>query len=88
MAQYITCKGKVQGVFFRASTKEVADQLGVVGWVRNEPNGDVTIHAEGETLAIEKLIEWCRKGPMLSQVSEVSSSEVDDLSPRDFRIRY
>ena len=47
----ITVKGKVQGVFYRASTKAVADQLGVKGYIRNEPNGDVSIAAEGDDMS-------------------------------------
>ena len=88
MAKQIICKGKVQGVFFRVSTKEVADQLNLNGWVRNERNGDVFIHVEGEEEVVEKLIEWCWKGPMFSKVTEVIVNEAEDLYPKDFQIRY
>ena len=67
----ITVKGKVQGVGYRFSTKAVADQLGVKGKVKNEPNGDVTIEAEGDDLSIEMFLDWCREGPELASVTEV-----------------
>jgi acylphosphatase len=49
----ITVKGQVQGVSFRAATKAVADQLGIRGTVKNEPNGDVVIEAEGEPAMLD-----------------------------------
>jgi len=59
----IRVSGKVQGVFFRASTKNEADGLGILGMVRNEPDGSVYIEAEGEEKKLNLFIEWCRKGP-------------------------
>lgn len=59
----ITVKGRVQGVFFRASTKQVADRLGINGQVRNLPDGSVWIAAESEEPAMEAFIAWCRQGP-------------------------
>ncbi len=63
--------GRVQGVFYRASTLEQAQQLGLVGWVMNLPDGSVEITVEGRRYAIEDLIAWCRQGPPASEVSEV-----------------
>lgn len=59
----IRVSGKVQGVFFRASTKNEADRLGIQGMVRNEPDGSVYIEAEGEEKSLAQFVEWCRKGP-------------------------
>jgi acylphosphatase len=64
----IRVSGVVQGVFFRASAKEKAEQLGIQGKVRNEHDGSVAIIAEGDDAAIEEFIEWCREGPRLSRV--------------------
>ncbi len=64
----IRVSGKVQGVFFRASTKEQADQLGVKGFARNEPNGDVYIEAEGEEDKLNLFLEWCARGPSKARV--------------------
>lgn len=67
-------KGRVQGVFFRASAKEAAMDLGVTGWVKNQPDGTVETVAEGEREALDRFIEWCREGPENASVTDV---EVD-----------
>lgn len=64
-------KGRVQGVFFRQSTKETAISCGVTGWVRNLPNGDVEAVLEGQEDAVRKVIEWCKCGPPAARVDEV-----------------
>jgi len=69
--------GKVQGVWFRASTQEQAIALGLTGWTRNLPDGRVEVLACGERGAIEVLLAWLKKGPALAEVSEVSQQEVD-----------
>lgn len=70
----IRVTGRVQGVFFRASTLEIARKLGVNGSVRNEPDGSVFIEAEGEPEALEKLKDWCHHGPPGSRVDQVYTS--------------
>jgi len=82
----ITVKGKVQGVFYRASTKAVADQLGVKGYVKNEPNGDVTIEAEGDNIALEMFLEWCHEGPEHAIVNLVESHEGELKNYRNFEL--
>ncbi|KAA2239643.1 acylphosphatase [Chitinophaga agrisoli] len=67
----IIVKGKVQGVFFRASTKQAADALGIAGQVRNLPDGSVWIAAEGDETTMEAFIAWCRQGPSRAEVSEL-----------------
>lgn len=68
---HIIVQGKVQGVFFRASTKDKAVELELSGFVRNMPNGTVEIVAEGSQKQLKKLVDWCHKGPDRSIVSEV-----------------
>jgi acylphosphatase len=68
----VSVSGKVQGVFFRASVKKVADILGVRGWVRNEYNGSVSLEAEGEEEMVHKLIDFCHHGPDTAVVEKVS----------------
>lgn len=63
--------GKVQGVFFRASTKERANQLGLKGFVRNRQDGAVEVIAEGHEKDLTKLIDWCQTGPNLAHVDFV-----------------
>lgn len=67
----ITVSGKVQGVWYRASTKIKADDLGVSGYVKNLPNGDVFIVAQANQHEIDELIEWCKKGPQLAKVTNI-----------------
>lgn len=68
----IQVSGRVQGVFFRHSARMRAEKLGLAGWIRNEEDGSVAVVAEGEERALEKFIEWCRKGPPLASVENIS----------------
>lgn len=61
--------GQVQGVFFRSSAKEEALSLGLTGFARNEDDGSVYVEVEGDEDAVNKFIEWCRKGPSQAKVS-------------------
>jgi acylphosphatase len=70
--------GKVQGVFFRQSAKEKAVQLGVNGFVQNEPKGDVYIEAEGTEVQLDAFVSWCQKGPPRAEVVSVEM-EYEDL---------
>lgn len=85
---HLRIRGLVQGVSFRASTRHEARRLGVRGWVRNVPNGDVEALAEASHELLEDFIAWCRHGPRESQVASVDVSEVADDSPlSDFQVR-
>lgn len=86
MAIGIRCFGKVQGVFFRASTKSKADDLGVKGWVQNELEGTVLIHAEGSSAGLVNLLEWCKNGPQFARVIRVESWEEVDEDFTSFEI--
>ena len=67
----IKISGRVQGVYFRASTKDKADELGLKGFVRNERDGSVYIEAEGETAILNQFVEWCHQGPSRAIVEKV-----------------
>ncbi len=71
----IRVSGKVQGVYFRASTREQADRLGVKGFVCNEANGDVYIEAESNEDTLNKFLEWCAQGPARASVDQIKVSE-------------
>ena len=75
----IQVKGKVQGVFFRASAKAVADQLGVKGFVLNQNDGTVYIEAEGDAFALDSFLEFCEEGPQDAEVNSVDVSESTSL---------
>jgi acylphosphatase len=59
---HVYIRGKVQGVFFRASTKDQASMLGLKGWVKNCLDGDVEAVFEGEKAAVDNIVNWCKKG--------------------------
>jgi acylphosphatase len=67
----VVIHGLVQGVFFRASTREEAIRLNVGGWVRNLPDGSVQALFEGEKKKVEEIIGWCHRGPSGAVVSKV-----------------
>ena len=71
---HVIVSGTVQGVFFRARTVDRANQLGVMGWVRNTPEGKVEAVFEGDRGRVEAMIEFCRKGP---EGAEVKGIEVE-----------
>jgi acylphosphatase len=66
--------GRVQGVFYRATTEAVARQLHLTGWVRNLPDGRVELVAEGPQEALDRLIAWAHRGPEHAQVTGVETS--------------
>ena len=82
----ITVKGKVQGVSFRVTTKAVADQLGVRGFVKNADNGDVLIAAEADKASLEMFLDWCHDGPEHAEVTSVESHEGELKNYRNFEV--
>ena len=80
--------GRVQGVGFRYYTIEQAQALGVTGWVRNEPDGSVAVHAEGTDEAVDALVEWCRAGPALARVRNVAVRAGTVTGAASFEVRY
>ena len=71
----ISVRGKVQGVFFRLTTKAVADQVGVKGFVMNQKDGSVYIEGEGDDFALDSLLEFCQEGPEGAIVESVEVKE-------------
>jgi acylphosphatase len=82
----ITVKGKVQGVSYRMSTKAVADQLGVRGYVKNAENGDVLIVAEAKSTILDMFLDWCKEGPEHAEVFSVESHEGELKNYRNFEV--
>jgi acylphosphatase len=72
MRMHAYVSGKVQGVFFRANTADVANRLGVKGYVRNLSNGKVEVLAEGSEDKLNLLLRWLKRGPIWSKVDQVS----------------
>jgi acylphosphatase len=69
----LVVRGRVQGVYFRASTQREARRLGLSGWVKNRTDGTLEILAEGEETAIRELFGWAQKGPSAARVERVDS---------------
>ncbi|HBH05629.1 MAG TPA: acylphosphatase [Flavobacteriales bacterium] len=78
--------GKVQGVWFRASTKEIADGLEIKGIVRNENGGTVYIEAQGDEEAMKHFLEWMNEGPRHAEVERVEVNEIAQQNFTEFRI--
>ena len=86
---HVRVRGLVQGVFFRDSTRQTAERLGLRGWVRNLPDGRVEAVFQGERAACEKALDYVRKGPPSARVEEVDTRWEDDEEDLvDFRIRF
>lgn len=86
---HVVIRGYVQGVWFRASTRDEATRIGVSGWVRNLSDGSVDALFEGEKKKVEEIIGWCHRGPSGAQVSKVEISwEPYKAEFKHFDIRY
>ncbi len=82
-------RGMVQGVGFRYNTLRQARSIGVSGWVRNEADGSVLVHIQGDPAQMESLIQWLRRGPAYARVDSVDENPaVFDPSLFDFQVTY
>ena len=80
--------GGVQGVKYRATAQREARRRGLTGWVRNEPDGSVAAHLEGEDSAVDAMVEWCGRGPSYASVRHVAVTEAAPTGAKAFDIRY
>lgn len=81
--------GVVQGVFYRVKTVEIAKNLGLSGWVKNESDGTVKIVAEGDEQKLKELLAWCWKGPLYAKVENIKVRWEDYKDEFEgFEIRY
>jgi len=86
---HLIIEGRVQGVWFRDSTRNEATRLDLTGWVKNRFDGNVQIVAEGPREKVEKLIEWCHHGPPIARVTNVHEIKEDFTGEFDsFRISF
>ena len=83
----ILVKGKVQGVFYRASARQKAEGLGLTGYAQNLTDGSVLIEAEGEEESLKEFIAWCRKGPPNAEVTEVTVAEKENSGYLSFSVK-
>jgi len=86
---HVFVSGRVQGVFFRSETQDEALRLGLTGWVRNLPDRRVEAVFEGEKDPVDRMIEFCRRGPPGARVTKVEMTWENYTGEfRSFRIRY
>ena len=79
-------KGKVQGVFYRATAKDVAEKLELTGWVKNTKEGDVEAIATGTEEKLQQFINWCRQGPSRAIVTDVQITEKGEENFEGFKV--
>jgi acylphosphatase len=82
----VVVHGRVQGVFFRDSTRRAAETRGVSGWVRNNPDGTVEAAFEGEEEAVESIVRLCREGPGRAEVERVEVFEEEPEGAGGFQV--
>ena len=85
-AVQVRVSGRVQGVAFRWEAQHAAQKLGVTGWVRNEPDGSVVAHVEGEPDAVNDMVVWLRTGPPAARVSNVAVRDTAPSGATSFEI--
>ena len=87
IARRVRVHGRVQGVFFRDSTRSEAASRGIVGWVRNCPDGTVQAWFEGDEEAVESMVSWCSDGPSRADVDTVDAEHVEPEGLSGFEVR-
>jgi acylphosphatase len=83
---HLIIKGKVQGVFYRATAKKIADELGVTGWVKNTADDNVEAVVSGTEEQINKFIAWCKKGPAKAKVTDMIATPQPETQFKDFSV--
>ena len=84
ISRHLRIRGRVQGVYFRESMRQRADQLKVTGWVRNRSDGTVEALVQGEPFAVDAIVQWAQRGPHAARVDKVEVEAADE--ERDFPI--
>ena len=85
---HVYVSGRVQGVYYRASTREKARELGVDGWVRNLSDGRVEAVFEGSEKAVDTLVEWCETGSRAADVEHVNKTTEEPKGINGFEVRW
>ena len=88
MSVHVRVSGRVQGVYYRAFTRDQAKSLGVKGWVRNIPGGGVEAVLEGERRQVGEMLKAMKSGPSGSVVLGIELSEIEAKGYNDFEIKY
>ena len=83
---HLLISGKVQGVFFRESSRKLAEKLNIKGWIKNTPNGKVEALISGEERDLNDFVNWCRKGPERAEVADVKISKELSIHFEEFEV--
>jgi acylphosphatase len=83
----VLVSGRVQDVFYRATCADEAERAGVVGWVRNLPDGRVEAAFEGSPEAVERMVGWCGEGPPAAKVTDVDAHDEPLVGEKEFLVR-
>jgi acylphosphatase len=83
----VVVSGRVQGVFFRDTTRRRAEAASVAGWVRNTPEGSLEAVFEGDPASVDQLVEFCRRGPSRAEITSVQVSEEEPEGLSGFQVR-
>ncbi len=85
-AIHLIIKGKVQGVFYRATAKKKAKELNITGWIKNNEDGDVEAVASGAESALQTFIDWCENGPEKAVVENVIIRKINYVNFETFQV--
>ena len=83
---HLLIKGEVQGVFYRATAKKIADKLRVTGWIKNREDDDVEAMVTGSQQQLDEFTVWCRRGPEKAKVEDVLVTPENETSFNDFEV--
>jgi len=83
---HLLVKGNVQGVFYRATAKKVAENLKITGWIKNTNDGNVEAIVTGKEAQLEEFSNWCKKGPQKAKVVEVITKQINETHYNAFEI--
>lgn len=86
---HVMVEGRVQGVYYRASTEQQAQGIGITGWVRNLPNGKVEFEAQGTEVQLSAILKWAEQGPQNAHVTKLTKVNIPtQAEEKHFSIRY
>ncbi|MEO9020654.1 MAG: acylphosphatase [Ginsengibacter sp.] len=83
---HLLISGKVQGVFFRETSRRMAEKLNIKGWIKNTEDGKVEVLITGQEKKIEEFVKWCRKGPEKARVDDVNVSDQPTFDFEKFEV--
>ncbi|MDQ6761567.1 MAG: acylphosphatase [Bacteroidota bacterium] len=87
ISAHLKISGKVQGVFFRAMAKKVAEKNNLTGWIKNLADGNVEAIVSGDKDSVERFMEWCKQGPENAQVQAVNVHYVEEKIFKEFTVK-